>query len=235
MEEAAHKERLTHEWYLGNVANAIRTAARIRSNDAQIQKQFQTEMEVQSQEISKLQNQIVALIHSEEGKKLMSVVGEKRTAYMDIRKEVFRLKGEANATADLAAKKLVETKMDPAMQAYNDSVQAVVSFQQVIFQRAKADVDALYVSGRNILIILGSIALVLSAILAWLLSRSITRPLDYAVAVARTVASGDLRNKIQSNSNDETGQLLHALRDICLLYTSPSPRDQRGSRMPSSA
>ena len=24
-------------------------------------------------------------------------------------------------------------------------------------------------------------------------------------------------------------------RDICLLYTSPSPRDQRGSRMPSSA
>ena len=26
-----------------------------------------------------------------------------------------------------------------------------------------------------------------------------------------------------------------ALRDVCLLYTSPSPRDQRGSRMPSSA
>ena len=25
------------------------------------------------------------------------------------------------------------------------------------------------------------------------------------------------------------------LEDICLLYTSPSPRDQRGSRMPSSA
>ena len=25
------------------------------------------------------------------------------------------------------------------------------------------------------------------------------------------------------------------LLDICLLYTSPSPRDQRGSRMPSSA
>ena len=28
---------------------------------------------------------------------------------------------------------------------------------------------------------------------------------------------------------------LHALRWTCLLYTSPSPRDQRGSRMPSSA
>ena len=27
----------------------------------------------------------------------------------------------------------------------------------------------------------------------------------------------------------------HKLPPICLLYTSPSPRDQRGSRMPSSA
>ena len=26
-----------------------------------------------------------------------------------------------------------------------------------------------------------------------------------------------------------------AQRNVCLLYTSPSPRDQRGSRMPSSA
>ena len=30
------------------------------------------------------------------------------------------------------------------------------------------------------------------------------------------------------------GAILHACR-VCLLYTSPSPRDQRGSRMPSSA
>ena len=27
----------------------------------------------------------------------------------------------------------------------------------------------------------------------------------------------------------------NALSNVCLLYTSPSPRDQRGSRMPSSA
>ena len=32
-----------------------------------------------------------------------------------------------------------------------------------------------------------------------------------------------------------TGQLKRAMDDICLLYTSPSPRDKRQSRMPSSA
>ena len=31
------------------------------------------------------------------------------------------------------------------------------------------------------------------------------------------------------------GDMLDRVRRICLLYTSPSPRDQRGSRMPSSA
>ena len=180
----------------------------MRSNDADVQKQFQTEMEAQSLEITKLQNQIVELIHSEEGKKLMAVVGERRTAYMDIRKDVFKLKAEANAASEVAAKKLIESKMDPALLSYNQSVQAVVAFQQTIFQKAKAEVDELYASGRTVLIALGTMALILSAILAWLLSRSITRPLDYAVSVARTVASGDLRNKIQASSNDETGQLL---------------------------
>ena len=29
--------------------------------------------------------------------------------------------------------------------------------------------------------------------------------------------------------------LIKVMDNVCLLYTSPSPRDQRGSRMPSSA
>ena len=55
-----------------------------------------------------------------------------------------------------------------------------------------------------------------------------------------------LEKKIADNSErakpkfKKRGQLLPrerlaALLDPCLLYTSPSPRDQRGSRMPSSA
>ena len=33
----------------------------------------------------------------------------------------------------------------------------------------------------------------------------------------------------------DDGSLTYSLLYLCLLYTSPSPRDQRGSRMPSSA
>ena len=47
-----------------------------------------------------------------------------------------------------------------------------------------------------------------------------------------------LLTKIEPNQAqiNKTKELLTGLRkNICLLYTSPSPRDQRGSRMPSSA
>jgi methyl-accepting chemotaxis protein-1 (serine sensor receptor) len=46
------------------------------------------------------------------------------------------------------------------------------------------------------------------------LSRAITRPLGDAVDVARKVASGDLKVRIESASNDETGELLAALRTM---------------------
>ena len=42
-----------------------------------------------------------------------------------------------------------------------------------------------------------------------------------------------LTEMLQSMTTNNTPILV--MKDICLLYTSPSPRDQRGSRMPSSA
>ena len=44
------------------------------------------------------------------------------------------------------------------------------------------------------------------------------------------------RSILKAIKNDIAIYAIHtALDNVCLLYTSPSPRDQRGSRMPSSA
>lgn len=53
--------------------------------------------------------------------------------------------------------------------------------------------------------------LVLGVLLAWWLTRIITRPIHDAVAVANRVANGDLRADVSSSRKDETGQLLNAL------------------------
>ena len=51
---------------------------------------------------------------------------------------------------------------------------------------------------------------------AWDQFASICRPVIYRLARRKGLQDADAQ-------------------DLCLLYTSPSPRDQRGSRMPSSA
>ena len=44
------------------------------------------------------------------------------------------------------------------------------------------------------------------------------------------------RNAISSAVKDEESEInLTPMLDVCLLYTSPSPRDRTRSRMPSSA
>jgi len=62
-----------------------------------------------------------------------------------------------------------------------------------------------------IAMVFGSAAAIVAGILV---SRSIVRPLGHAVEVAKSVAAGDLRTRIEVTSNDETGQLLAALRDM---------------------
>ena len=45
----------------------------------------------------------------------------------------------------------------------------------------------------------------------------------------------DTAEKLELGNVGELEELQHALANICLLYTSPSPRDRQKSRMPSSA
>ena len=53
-------------------------------------------------------------------------------------------------------------------------------------------------------------------------------------AAFRTIMGGEIK-EYTSMMAESREQALIRMKDSCLLYTSPSPRDQRGSRMPSSA
>ena len=61
---------------------------------------------------------------------------------------------------------------------------------------------------------LTALAILLSALAAWIITRSITRPLNRAVEVSRSVAAGDLSSHVDEGGKDETGQLLNALKDM---------------------
>ena len=63
------------------------------------------------------------------------------------------------------------------------------------------------------------------------------RAFAYEVGKAKLPERGDFRSLFESLQLQYCNMTTPAKMDVwvCLLYTSPSPRDQRGSRMPSSA
>jgi methyl-accepting chemotaxis protein len=214
MEEAAQKERLAQEWTRGISNNAIRTYARAKTADPQEEKFYQAEMEAQTAKVNEIQKELEPLIKSEEGKRLLTVTSEKRKEYIAIRNEVFKLKATNTEASAAEVKQLIDTKLVPVMGQYTQTVVDLVEFQKKIFEKAEASVEASYEAGRNFMIALGVIAVGIGAFLSWLLARSITVPLNYAVEAANQVAEGDLTNEIQINSKDETGQLLQALKNM---------------------
>ena len=78
---------------------------------------------------------------------------------------------------------------------------------------AKTVSDA-YEAGRNLMFIVGGIAIFIAIGFAFWVTRSITQPLNVAVNAAKKIAEGDLTTNIQVDSTDEMGQLLAAMKDM---------------------
>lgn len=64
------------------------------------------------------------------------------------------------------------------------------------------------------LVVFAAVALLVSAVLAVVITRSITLPLADALGVARRIAQGDLRERIVASGRDEPAQLLAAMAEM---------------------
>ena len=208
MQESTIKERLAAEWYGGVIANSVRTIARVKTTVGDEDKRLEQEMTAQSKLLSALQRDLEARVKSPEGMRRLAVVADKRQQYVAIRKKVFEFKKSMNTGDEAALAAQIDSQLVLATNAYSQSVADVLDFQKDVFKQTKQTADAVYASGRTALLMLGAAAMVLGAMLAWLLSRGITRPIRYAVSVAKVVAAGDLSTHIDVVSTDETGELL---------------------------
>ncbi|GGC94069.1 methyl-accepting chemotaxis protein [Undibacterium terreum] len=74
--------------------------------------------------------------------------------------------------------------------------------------------EDIYANSRTMIIGVLVVSIALGMVLAYFIARVVARPLQQALRVAQTVASGDLTSHIVSDSKDETGQLLDALKEM---------------------
>jgi methyl-accepting chemotaxis protein len=120
---------------------------------------------------------------------------------------------QANGRHDDAVQSLNKDLL-PIFVGYRATLDDINQFQVSQTKAAAGAIAAIY---RNCYLTLGSLgaaALVLGLGFGWFISRSITRPIGDAVRIAATVANGDLTQRIEANSKDETGQLLGTLKTM---------------------
>ncbi len=157
--------------------------------------------------LSKLQPMLV----TDEGKANLAKVKEARNRYVTaFGKAITLLKG--GNREDAAKEAYGEAYVE--MHAFAAALRDQVSLQEKTFEATGEASIKTYEAGRLQMLVLGLVALILGILFAYTITKSITVPLARAVQLSETVAAGDLRSEVDSSANDETGQLLRALKTM---------------------
>jgi methyl-accepting chemotaxis protein len=164
-----------------------------------------------SQEIGMLLDKLGGVLHQPQGLALFKQLGEARAAYSPLRDQMVNA---VKAGDKQAAAVLLLQKVRPAQAAYIAALDKLIEFQVQLMRDSSDGAQHTASFSSALMIALGVAGAALGVFAGWYVTRSIVRPISYAVRVARTVAGGDLSSDIQVRTRDEVGQLSAALREM---------------------
>ncbi|EKU84652.1 methyl-accepting chemotaxis protein [Massilia timonae] len=206
--EPLAKERMIAEWYTQIFAAVRRTAAIVKSSDPSLTEFFKEDSAATGKLSADLVKQIEPLISGDDETALFKSVMEHRAAYSKARDGAVKAKAEGNVEL---AEQILTQQFNPTAKAYQERVKELVDLQHKRIAASAGLIASTAARGNVVIGSLAAGALLLGGVFAWLLTRSITRPLRQAVHAAEQVAAGDLTVEIDTRATDETGALLRAL------------------------
>jgi len=112
----------------------------------------------------------------------------------------------ADATAAISGAGNVKASHD-----LEEMLQGVVDYETKMFMDTSIDSAKSYKAAFELMTSVVAAALLVAVMAAFLVTRSITRPINVAVGVANRLSAGDLTVQIESRSKDEVGLLLTAM------------------------
>jgi methyl-accepting chemotaxis protein len=211
MQQPLAKERMVADWYTLIHTSVRRTTAIAKSSDPSLGPFFADELVESTKSIAALQKNVEQLATTDEEKSMLAALVLVRKKYITSRDLIVGYKRDGKF--DEANQALTE-RLVPDAKAYLGALHDLLDHQRASIDANAAAVEQIFQNGRRGLIALGALVLLSGGLAAWWLTRGITRPLKKAVEIARAVAANDLRSNIEPASNDETGQLLHALKEM---------------------
>ncbi|WP_386263318.1 MCP four helix bundle domain-containing protein, partial [Xanthomonas translucens] len=189
-----------------NILVALGTLSMITSKE--LNQQALAEIKTQRQRYADLRKQLEAFPADEEGKALRAGIDAARAIARTMNDEVIAL---ATSGRNAEAQTALSERSRPATLAWIAKIRDNVDLQDQQLQTAYAQATQAMAQGRNMLIVGGVIVLIVSSLLAWAITRSLTQPLNRATRAAEAIADGRLDNDVQTQARDEPGRLLNAM------------------------
>ncbi|RZI43552.1 methyl-accepting chemotaxis protein [Herbaspirillum sp. HC18] len=191
--------------------NQISIAQAILGKADQIDQQV-SRVEGNTQQINKIWGEYMATYLTPEEKKLAEQFNASRQKFVS--------DGIAPAIAALRAKdtgqatELLNGRMNELFQPVRDDINKLIALQLDVSKTEYEHSQARYLLVRNSCIAGILFGLILAALVGYWLVRAISSPLNAAIKIAGNIASGDLTQRIDIRSQDETGQLMRALKNM---------------------
>jgi methyl-accepting chemotaxis protein len=213
-------ERMSQRFYpqtvfANKVIDSLNIAARVIRNiillpEKEAVRAEETRLDEVRKDIDNSLKQLHELVVSDEGKQLLGKVEQLRKLYSVEQAEVLRL---ALADQTQAARDHMLNVLREPQANYIAAVGDLIAFaDREMLRQADVAADA-HNAAQTVIIIACVFALLLAIAAAILITRSITLPLAEALKYTNTLAEGDLTFVIGNTSKDETGQLLHAIKE----------------------
>jgi methyl-accepting chemotaxis protein len=154
---------------------------------------------------------LASMVKSDKGKALLARTAELAAATKGPVDRAMEL-GLQNKTTEATALLIKEVR--PSQRKWLDALDELTAFQQSKIDEDAADAVAAFNGARTMMFLFGGVAIVLGIVVAFLISRSVTRPISQAAGVAARIAAGDLTSNVESRGKDETGQLLESMKTM---------------------
>ncbi|GGY52406.1 methyl-accepting chemotaxis protein [Pseudoduganella albidiflava] len=155
------------------------------------------------------------VVFSERGKELLRAVSEKRVA-LDVKYDKFYalMRADRQQGADF-----ISNDYAPANRELIQALDALIKHQGKLMQDLTETAKHTYEDTRATVMLMTGGALLVAIIIGASITLSVTGALRKAVNAANSLAEGDLTVRIESDSRDETGQLLHAMNQMIVKLT----------------
>ncbi len=144
------------------------------------------------------------LIKTTEEKNYFQIAKDARAKYGLAQKEFLKLAAEGKK---VEATKWLLVNVHAEQESWFSSMNSLISYQAKLVQDDGAAADNTYQNARNILTLVAGLSLLLTAVLAYLITRSITNPVAHLISVMQKLTQGNANVRANSRQADEIGKL----------------------------